>query len=80
MHAGIPQITINFPEYSFINNQIEVASLIPLDVSVIISSANKLLYDVTYYNKLSENAKIARLQYNWQQESEKLVKFYNNII
>src|SRR5207253_931566 len=68
MHAGIPQITIDFPEYRFINDEVNVAILIPLKVEAIVNAATLLLVDASYYQKLVENTKVASQQYNWQRE------------
>lgn len=79
MHAGIPQITIDFPEYRLINDQYRIAELIDLKVEDIVRAANKLLSDEAYYRELSANALKASQEYNWQRESEKLLKFYKDI-
>ena len=79
MHAGIPQITIDFPEYRFINDEVNVAVLIPLKVEAIVGAATRLLEDTGYYQKFVENTKIASQQYNWQREGEKLVEFYRSL-
>lgn len=79
MHAGIPQITINFPEYQIINSEYKVAELIELDVQQIIQTTNRLLNDQEYYNLLASNALKARNFYNWQNEALKLTTFYKNI-
>jgi glycosyltransferase involved in cell wall biosynthesis len=79
MHAGIPQVTINFPEYQLINKEFEVASLVELDREQIIMALNRLLSDEQYYETLAKNALKAREIYNWQAESQKLIEFYNKI-
>lgn len=80
MHAGIPQITINFPEYVFLNEKLHIAELIPLEVKAFVDAATKLIEDETHYQQLANNAKSARLEYNWQKESEKLIQFYKEIL
>lgn len=79
MHAGIPQVTINFPEYVLINDQFKIAELINLDVQEIIGATNKLLNDKDYYSSIAENTRSARQHYNWQSEKARLIEFYNQI-
>jgi glycosyltransferase involved in cell wall biosynthesis len=77
IHAAVPQITMNFPEYKKINDQEAVALLIDETTSEKISTAvNNLAQDVVLYNKLKENCVRQRLVLNWQQEEIKLVSFY----
>ena len=79
MHAGIPQITIDFPEYSLINSQHKVAELIDLDVEQIVNATNRLLNDQEYYNSMVENTIKAKVLYNWQLEKKRLIEFYKQI-
>lgn len=79
IHAGIPQVTIDFPEYRIINKQYKVAELIALKEEEIVKAVNKLLYDKEYYNMLVENTRKATLRYNWQTESQELVDIYKAI-
>jgi glycosyltransferase involved in cell wall biosynthesis len=77
MHAGIPQIAMNFPAYREINNSCPIAVLIDnADIRSISSSLNKLLNDNDLFDQLAENCKQARLIYNWQEEEKKLLDFY----
>jgi glycosyltransferase involved in cell wall biosynthesis len=78
IHAGIPQITSDFPEYGLINEQYKVAELIDLKVENIVSSVNKLLSDRAYYDKLAANAEKARKEFNWQKESQSLIEIYRS--
>ncbi len=78
---GIPQVSMNFPEYKKINDEFEVAVLIDDLEPVKISEAiNKLLNDKELYDKLSYNCIQARKVLNWQQEENKLLAFYKSII
>ena len=80
MHAGIPQVTMNFPEYKRINDQFEVAILIDdLNPDSISKAINELLMDDEKYNKLVQNCLEAKKVHNWENESKKLVQFYKNI-
>lgn len=77
MHAGVPQLCVNYPAYQEINNQYEVAVLInDLSPNSIAFNCTRLLKDETYYNTLQQNCLAARNVYNWQLEEKKLIDFY----
>ena len=81
IHSGIPQVTMDFPEYKEINDQFEVAVLIPdLRVETIEGAINKLLTDEALYKRLQQNCLEARKVLNWQQEEKKLIAFYKHIL
>lgn len=80
MHAGIPQITINFPEYRAINEKYQFAHLIDLEVKAIWEAANLLLNQKNYYEKLRQNALKAQDELNWEKEKEKLLLFYEKVL
>ncbi|MEO6915697.1 MAG: glycosyltransferase [Chitinophagaceae bacterium] len=81
MHAGIPQVCVNYPAYKEINNKYEIAVLLDnLDANTISSACNRLLLDETLYARLQANCLKAREHFNWQQEEKKLVAFYKRII
>ncbi len=80
LHAGLPQVTMNYPEYQKINQQYEVALLIDNpDPQTIAAALNKLLSDTVLYNRLRENCLQARKELNWQQEEKKLLSFYESV-
>lgn len=80
MHAGLPQIAMNFPEYRKINEQYKVAllldSLEPMDIA---DAINQLMENDKLLTQLQENALQAREVFCWQREQEKLLEYYNNI-
>lgn len=80
MHAQIPQIAMNYPEYADFNKQHEVAVLIndikPQNIS---NAINKLLSDQELYQKLSKNAGVARKTANWQAQEKVLLGVYQNV-
>ena len=81
IHAGIPQITMNFPEYKRINDDIEVAVLIDnIETETITEAVNSLLYDLPKYKTLQSNCFTAKKKFNWQEEEKKLLTFYEKII
>jgi glycosyltransferase involved in cell wall biosynthesis len=80
IHAGIPQLTMGFPEYGMINDEFEIAVLIKTLTPELISGAlNNLLENEVLYNRIVENCRAASSVYNWQYEESKLKQFYNNI-
>lgn len=74
---GLPQVTMNFPEYKRINDEFEVAILLDdLTENNIVSAVNKLLIDKYLYQRLQQNCLTAGLMLNWQHEEKKLIDFY----
>ena len=81
MHAGVPQLCIDFPAYREINDQFEIAVLISdLTPENIASQINILLEDESLYKRLQQNCMRAREIFNWQNEEKKLISFYKNIL
>ena len=80
VHAGLPQITMDYPEYRKINQQFEVAVLIKdLAPDSIALCINTLLTDEMLHRKLKDNCLRARQELNWQHEEKKLLSFYQSI-
>ena len=81
MHAGIPQVAMNYPAYREINNCYPIAVLVDEPgVRELADALNELLTNQELYHRLSENCKQARLCYNWQEEEKKLIRLYHSII
>jgi len=81
MHAQVPQITMNFPEYKRINDYAEVAILLDdLKVETIANAINLLLNNNQKYTLLQTNCIKAREQFNWGVEENKLISFYKKIL
>ncbi len=81
MHAALPQISMDYPEYREINRQFEVAVLIDsLKPEKIARAINNLLSDGVLYDMLQQNCLRARQELNWQQEEKKLLKFYDHFL
>lgn len=80
IHAGLPQVTMNYPEYKKINQQFEVALLIEtLDPEKIAAAINTLINNDVLHSKLKANCLKAREELNWQQEEKKIIAFYKSI-
>ncbi len=80
IHAGLPQITMNYPEYQVLNREYNVAILIDdLNPEIIAAAINNLLADNVLYSTLKINCLKARQELNWQQEEKKLLTFYHSV-
>lgn len=80
IHAGIPQICVDYPAYRNLNDQYDVAVLLPnIEPAMIAQELNKLLTDEFLYGKLQSNCLKAREALNWQMEEIMLKDFYKNI-
>ncbi|MCX8020412.1 MAG: glycosyltransferase [Chitinophagaceae bacterium] len=81
IHAGTPQIAMNFPEYRKINEKYGVAVLIDnLLPETLLSAVNKLFDDVVLYESLKKNCLKARKELNWQEEQKNLLQFYSEVL
>lgn len=81
IHNGIPQVTMNFPEYKNINDEFKVAILIDdLTTNNIENAITILLTNEKLYSELKENCHAASTKLNWQQEEKTLLAFYKNIL
>jgi glycosyltransferase involved in cell wall biosynthesis len=80
IQAGIPQVTMNFPEYKKINELYEVAVLLEtVEINEITGKLNILLTDPVLYKRLKLNCLHARGFLNWGEEERKLINFYDNL-
>ncbi|MBP8115048.1 MAG: glycosyltransferase [Chitinophagaceae bacterium] len=80
LHAGLPQINVNYPEYKKLNDQFKVAILLnDLSPENIAKQINNLLEDDVLYIKLKENCIKARTVLNWQNEQKILLNFYQSL-
>lgn len=78
LHAGVPQLISPFPEYLALNEQYEVAEVVPeLTPAALAAALNRLLRDEpARYAALSRNCQRARQALNWQQEEQTLLGLY----
>jgi glycosyltransferase involved in cell wall biosynthesis len=80
IHAGLPQITVDFPEYKKLNDKYRVAVLVTdIEPKTIADSVNNLMADTVLLEQLRQNCRKAREELNWQTEERKLIDFYQNI-
>ncbi|MDB5282877.1 MAG: hypothetical protein JWO06_1952, partial [Bacteroidota bacterium] len=80
IHAGVPQVCINFPEYKIINDKYQVA-LLTKDCSVneIKSTLMRLLSDAELYQQFQKKCEVCSRDLNWQGEEKKLVGLYEQL-
>jgi glycosyltransferase involved in cell wall biosynthesis len=79
LHAGVPQLVVDFPEYRELNSEYQVAEIVHLHPETIAATINDLIQNTAYYNILAQNCLEARLHWNWQNEEVKLLNFYKKI-
>jgi glycosyltransferase involved in cell wall biosynthesis len=80
IHAAVPQVAMNYPEYQKINKEFEVAILLDdPDPKRIAEAINNLLADDVLYMRLKNNCLKARNELNWQNEQKKLLDFYQSV-
>ncbi len=81
LHAGIPQLCVNYPVYKEINDPLPVAVLTDdLSAENIAAQLNNLLENEVLYKSLQQNCLSLRQTLNWQQEEIKLIHFYKNLL
>ena len=81
MHAGIPQLAMDYPAYREINNLYPIAVLIDNpDIRSIVEALNSLLNNMDLYNTLQVNCRKAAGHFNWQEEEKKLIGLYQKIL
>jgi glycosyltransferase involved in cell wall biosynthesis len=76
--AGIPCLTMDFPEYRALNAQYEVALLLPdLDPARMAASIRQLMGNPAQYQALQQNCLLARRHWNWENEREALLRIWD---
>ncbi|HEX8313556.1 MAG TPA: glycosyltransferase [Flavisolibacter sp.] len=77
MHAGLPQVAMNFPEYQRINEKYPIAVLLDeLDSETIAGVINETMTNEALLTSMHLNALKGRENYCWQQEEKLLIEFY----
>ncbi|GAA4008157.1 hypothetical protein GCM10022408_20350 [Hymenobacter fastidiosus] len=81
LHAGIPQLIVDFPEYRHLNDEYEVAEVVALTPTAIAAALNRLLRDEpARYRALAHNCRRARLELSWQHEEKQLLALYATLL
>lgn len=80
VQAGVPLITMDFPEYWALNEEFEVAVLLPeLSPEAVAEAVHKLLTDKALYDKLQQNCLRAREVWHWEAEEKVLLDFWQKV-
>lgn len=80
VQAGVPILTMDFPEYKALNAQHEVAVLLPaLTPETVAGAIHTLLAHPDSYEELSQNCMEARTDWNWEREKTTLLEFYQKL-
>ncbi len=82
LHAGIPQVLIDFPEYRALNEQFDVAELVAdLRPATLATALNRLLRDEpARYQHLAANCRGAAPQLSWQHEERELQRLWAGLV
>ena len=80
VQAGVPVLSMNFPEYRALNAQHEVALLLDeLTPGTVSGAVNRLLTDKDLYTRLQQNCLAARQEWNWEKEERVLLKIWKEV-
>jgi len=78
VQAGIPVITMDFPEYRALQSEWEVGILLTqLNAETLAAEINNLLNNNTLYENLQANCRKARQAWNWENEQIKLLEIWS---
>lgn len=80
IQAGIPCLTMDFPEYYRLNREFEVFSFVEsLDPQEIVQKITALRDNEDFYNRLCMNCRKAGTQWVWENEAQKLLEIYSGL-
>ena len=80
LHAGLPQLCMDFPEYKKYNKVHRVAALVgDLKETSIVYAINHLLNDRNYWFTFHTSCLEARQEWNWQNEAPRLLAYVDAV-
>ena len=80
MHAGLPQLSMAYPEYEKINNEFKVAVLISeLSAKEVSDTITRVMNNEELLQEMRNNCMKAREVYCWQEEEKILLNYYRQI-
>lgn len=80
VQAGVPVLTMDFPEYRTLNEEFEVAILLPdLLPATIASAVQQLINEPATWQRLHANCLRAREVWNWESEQRQLLAVWNQL-
>ena len=77
MHAGLPSISSNLPEYLSLNKEWNCGISIDNKAEELRTVLRNWLSNPSEYMKLKENAMFASRQNHWDEEKKKLIPLLN---
>lgn len=80
VQAGVPVLTMNFPEYRTLNADYSVAELIDdLKTETIAGAIRRLMENHTVYQALQQQCLLAREEWNWEKEQNALLLIWDSV-
>ena len=80
VQAGVPILTMDFPEYRALNEEYEVAILLPdLKEEGVVKALQLLLNKKELHAKLQDACLVAREVWNWEAEEKTLLQFWTAV-
>lgn len=80
IHAGVPSVNMDFPEYRHIIGKYSVGITIPnLDIETIAAAINNLLSNPEKRDQMAKECIKAKLVYNWETERKKLMNIIDSL-
>ena len=80
MQAGVPVLTMNFPEYRALNGEHEVAVLLDeLTPQAVVETVRRLLANKELYACLQKNCLAAREEWTWEREEKVLLEIWRKV-
>lgn len=80
MHAGIPHISMDYPEYKKINDQYRVAVMVStMQPSILAQAINNTMQNELLLEEFHNNCMAARRIFCWQEEEKVLIAYYKKI-
>lgn len=81
VHAGLPGVSMNFPEYQHLNRQHQVAVLLEsYTVDELAAAIRKMSTQPDFYHRMVEACTKASEVWNWDEESKKVRALYQSVL
>ncbi|MBC7448552.1 MAG: glycosyltransferase [Hymenobacteraceae bacterium] len=81
VQAGVPQVCIDFPEYRALNEEYEVAALVPdLTPATLAAALNRVLIDDGYHARLAATCARAAQEWNWERERAAVGRIFGEAV
>lgn len=81
MHACVPQLAMDYPEYRLVNTEFDIATLLAdTHEQTIAQALNGLLRDSDRHARMKANCVRAREVYCWQQQEITLINTYKQLL